>query len=169
MFTCMASCDLLGKRVRKALPTLHKRYVMYRWSFIRCYFRRSLGVEFSDDSPLHDHYYNQSDVEKENQPHPPAANQLPPLSAELSKSPHFNDCAVDQPHPSSTTAAEQPHPSFTHSRYYKLIKDHISRNKDGCGSVSHDAWTLTCEFFNSRPPVTTSDWSEFNLCCINKN
>lgn len=122
-------------------------------------------MEFSDSSQLQSSQKqslsqpNQSNGEKENQPHPLTANQ----SSRVNMSKH-----VEQPRPSAATVVEQPHPSATavHSRYYKLVKQYLAvKNKDGCG-ISHDAWTLTCEYFNTiqpHPLITMFDWSELAL------
>ena len=110
-------------------------------------------MEFSDNELKHSNEL----IDKENQPHPLTANQ-PSILDHLKK--HI---AVKQPHPSSTTT-DQPHPSTLCTRYYKLAKEHLANS--GCGSVSHDAWMLACEYFNSvqpHPLNTTFDWSDFIL------
>lgn len=107
-------------------------------------------MEFSDSQLNHSNKL----INKENQqPHPRTENQSSILD-HLRK----HDTAVKQPRPSSTTT-DQPHPSTI---YYKLAKEHLAKNS-GCGSVSHDAWMLACEYFNSVQPHTTSDWSDFIL------
>ena len=111
-------------------------------------------MEFSDSQLNHSNKL----IDKENeQPHPLIVKQSSILD-HLRK----RDNVVKQPCLSSTTT-DQPHPSTMHTRYYKLVKEHLAKN-GGCGSVSQDAWVLTCEYFNSvqpHPLITTSDWSDF--------
>lgn len=108
----------------------------------------------SDDLPGS----NQSATDTENQPHPLIANQLCKLNQSLKHN------SVEQPHPSPTTV-KQPHPSPTpgHTRYYTVAKQYLAKNDNGHDLVSHDAWTLTCDYFDTvqpHPLITTVDWSE---------
>lgn len=118
-------------------------------------------MEFSDQVLTSDDLpeSNQSAADKENEPHPLTANQ----SCKLHQSLKHN--SVEEPHPSFTAVVEQPHPSATpgHTRYYTVAKQYLAKNNNGCDLVSHDAWTLTCDYFDTvqpHPLLTTVDWSE---------
>ena len=117
-------------------------------------------MEFSDNGHVRscDHSLPQSPaVNKENQPHPLLVNQLSNY-----------DSTVKQPHPPTATMMEQPHPSTStvHSRYHRIVREHLVINNYQCDDASHDAWMLTCEYFNTvqpHPLISTFHWSEFNL------
>lgn len=101
-------------------------------------------MEFSDCSqphPLDKQCLPQCLVDKENQPHL--------LTASGNQLYKYNSATKDkQPHPPPSNV-EEPHPPPTTGRYYKLIKQYLSKNNNNQSSVSPDAWTLTREYFDN--------------------